>query len=392
MNDLSDDVLPALQAQGVPTSGIAQNFETWMSTMASEQPWLDEAENLANRATFHRASLAVHQSVTLRESQALEREPDDWLLRLALHWCATTANIVTFNYDLLLERAVVSLGFGGSLGDLYGCSLTTRWAPGSSGFLSSSPPRHPIPRIYKLHGSLNWKYGGPQAPTTDQIVLAPGGTQWRRESDVSTSGANPRDAVVHDGLSPMIIPPTSSKSPFYGNLAMRAQWRRALHAMRSASSIALIGYSLPESDLQVREFLRSGISGVKVDVVNPCTDVAERVQRLLGEGIEICTFSGENAIRDYVDATAGHHLRWTLDYDIHTQEHWGLVTEDGLPLEEYSGTRASDQASALREVEARLSERWPGILEHAHRDIWADSHNTGFTRPHKMAYLRRTQE
>src|SRR5699024_10017084 len=63
---------------------------------------------------------------------------------------------------------------------------------------------HNRPTLYKLHGSINWLYGGIKYPNSS-IVL-------REDDNFGNS---------YDDLEPVIIPPTSSKSSFYSNEALR---------------------------------------------------------------------------------------------------------------------------------------------------------------------------
>ncbi|MEV0453903.1 hypothetical protein [Catellatospora methionotrophica] len=51
-------------------------------------------------------------------------------------------------------------------------STTRRWPAGSSAMISAGPPRGPVPKLMKLHGSLNWRYSAINAPITEARELA----------------------------------------------------------------------------------------------------------------------------------------------------------------------------------------------------------------------------
>ena len=67
-----------------------------------------------------------------------------------------------------------------------------------------------------------------------------------------------------------MVPPLATKSVYYGNPLTRQLWQDAYDALRSASRITLVGYSLPVADVVVAGMLRSAISGqhVQLEIVN----------------------------------------------------------------------------------------------------------------------------
>ncbi|GCD20181.1 hypothetical protein CTKZ_17430 [Cellulomonas algicola] len=310
MPDLVADLLGDM---GLPEDTLAvfgDDLEAWLSYLSTSQPWDSDLEALRNQATFLQASRAIRGIVARHEAQVLDSSPPLWLKRLVLQLAHEQAAVITFNYDLLFERALANSGRYGSLGDLYAIPLEMRWPPGSSGFVSSSEPRGPMPRLFKLHGSINWHYGGLTSPATARIVLDDGGFSWApRGIRVDDS---PRYDVLLDDLEPLLVPPTAAKSTFYSNQSLRAQWRRAYTSLKQADELVVLGFSFPPSDVQVRQMILLSGPWDLVTVVDPSPEPARRVRELLGDSQEIQTFG---SVLEYTDVTSGDIVSWGTDRD-----------------------------------------------------------------------------
>jgi len=177
---------------------------------------------------------------------------------------------------------------------------------------ASSDPRGGVLRLHKMHGSTNWGFGGLTGPASDRIVLTNEDLRWVSHAQPSTPKL-PRYASQFDDLYPLIVPPTFSKGPYYGNLALRGQWRRAWGALRDASDVSIIGYSFPLGDLTTREWLGTAInSSIDVSVVDLDTAVAERV-RTLTPHANVLDRTGKGAVEAYVDRVCGDHLEWEIE-------------------------------------------------------------------------------
>lgn len=163
-----------------------------------------------------------------RKSQDAEKSP---LLSKFSNQLTPGDVIITFNWDTLIERALVNLGRPFDLHERKSDRVT----------------------ILKLHGSLSW-------------VLVPEDVRLHDPSSVdwlSTNVCCTKDHTYYDvwdvlDRSPFIVPPVVSKrppaAPFLEDL-----WREAFNALVEAGPITVIGYSIPPDDLQARTLLRSGI-------------------------------------------------------------------------------------------------------------------------------------
>jgi hypothetical protein len=130
--------------------------------------------------------------------------------------------------------------------------------------------------LLKLHGSLNWRYSGPDGALGDPLfdLLAGNPPQWNAESLTPSETAR-REAY---DLVPMIIPPTAVKSPYYGNGMLRANWKYAREALNNSDELVLMGFSLPASDLLVSSMLATELPVESaITPLNRDTKILERI-------------------------------------------------------------------------------------------------------------------
>jgi len=163
--------------------------------------------------------------------------------------------VITFNWDLGLERAI----------DEY---TELDWD-------YSFPSKGKEIALLKAHGSIDWYQTEDiyRVPPKDKEPLDPkvGRISFIKWWDPSRGVGRPRE------IAPYIIPPTYFKSFQSGEI--RSIWTNMFVALSRATSIIILGYSLPIQDLQARITLRSaieqnpkqraaGASGI-VTVINP---------------------------------------------------------------------------------------------------------------------------
>ncbi len=138
--------------------------------------------------------------------------------------------VLSFNYDTLIDRALkaragnrwrASQGYGVPVVD--GCSdWEAQPAPGP-------PARVPI-RLLKMHGSLNWQ----RSDNGTGILL-------------KTQPYDPERILV--------IPP-AWKKPITEDPVFSSIWKAARFALRQASILVVVGYSVPVTDMLARALLR----------------------------------------------------------------------------------------------------------------------------------------
>jgi hypothetical protein len=307
-----------IDAALLPARGFEEgNFETWLSQLAEDQPYLSEAENFHNRARFMDVTRAIVTTLRARELKAFKGDAPSWLYKLlsVAHYRRPT--VITLNYDTVIEVGLESH------------HLTTTDDPvgpdrfpaeggqpgiGADDVLANFPPRIrsslpargvsfngvPIPiarsfRLLKLHGSLDWFWasGDLTGETLRRTTVTNRFTEPLDDPDLR------REEV--EGLDPFIVPPTATKSPYYSNLRTRWLWRQAAEVLRAADRIALLGYSLPPADLVMSGMLEEAArrTSVLIEVVDRDPSVpTERLRKLGANHIE--QVKGDDCMESFV--------------------------------------------------------------------------------------------
>ena len=166
--------------------------------------------------------------------------------------------LITFNYDLVLERTLwsyfhcyghardkpqvascaVKYNYGmcdfvikGKIPHTYG---TTKGERGE--FCYAEIPAVEIPYL-KLHGSLNWDRRLPLRSDTGETLRPPSFPTM----------------VVEE---PLILPPVFNKM---NSTVVNGVWKTALEVLRYAKNIIIVGYSLPRTDIYMQYFLKSAV-------------------------------------------------------------------------------------------------------------------------------------
>jgi len=184
-------------------------------------------------------------------------------------------DVITFNWDLLLERAAQEIGVDVSYGG---------WQ--KSGI-----------QVAKPHGSLNLI----EVEQTGQLKLTvPFNLQqrlYRDWTDGSTDVGRFRNAkdtmisrgVDYDANPPLIVEPTARKQ--YTSKWVVLQWRRAFEMLRRSDEIVVIGFSLPPTDFRPRMLLQFAAQNrdsiLRFLVVDPnASRVAERYRKYIPISID----------------------------------------------------------------------------------------------------------
>ena len=166
--------------------------------------------------------------------------------------------VVSFNYDLLADRALLE-GAGSKFSAhlSYGfppLAVASEWAPIRRG----KPYKNHI-KLLKPHGSLNWKRTG------DGISIA------------STEYALDPGAVA-------IVPPQFLKR--FQEEPYSAVWRATREALRSSRALVIAGYSLPPSDIYTAAALRLEVQELDLlCIANPDPLARDRIRDVLRSAI-----------------------------------------------------------------------------------------------------------
>lgn len=298
MADLGGAVAEALKDRQMPAArpSAGDDVEVWLSYALEDQPFLSSEQNLLNRAAAQAAIDALRNFVVQRQGEAEHDGIPEWLDNLVTIWHGLRSDVVTLNWDTVIEDVTDSLGLW-SLGyptspsdvtpissdDVFG--RVPRLAPGSA---AGGPPGRTTFRLWKLHGSVDWFWseGDPH-----------GETVVRRPHNRPVVG----DTAGIAGKTPFFAAPTASKVLHYGNQIIRHIWRGARSALESADEVVVIGYSLPLTDLTVRALL-AGTAASRITLVDPAArEVHSRVLGVLGDAVNVIEHSG---VEEFVDVWA----------------------------------------------------------------------------------------
>jgi hypothetical protein len=293
LRDLSEHLQTFLENNATPLSPDARrltgDFERLLSYLAEDQPWLSQADNLRNRAHFADSVRAIHETLTAIQLRARSEAMPDWPGALVTHWQETKADVITFNYDTLVEAAYTAVANpSGDIerhrppSDLYRLPVTHFRARAGDALIGAG--RVSAFALLKLHGSLSWYYSGPDAAPSDVVYNTDDVWGWRLEADARVPRDEDDDRWLADKL-PLIVPPTATKSGFYANQALRVQWTRARDALRDAEEVVLVGYSVPVTDLLVRALLTTSLQPDQTVIpVNTSADVVGQLRDVMPPG------------------------------------------------------------------------------------------------------------
>jgi hypothetical protein len=286
------------------------NFEGWLSRIAEPQPHLSEKENSENYALFVEMKGLIVDILSACEWTTCVSAAPDWLFELLAIIHFRQASVITFNYDTLVEIGVASMPLwrDGSAPQITTADIlgdTPQAASATVAYDGGLAELSPTFRLRKLHGSLNWF-----AASDDSI-----GATLRRAPVLSTFLV-PRQYSERQrerelpGREPFLVPPSTTKSPFYRNPIVREIWRGAFRDLREADRISLLGYSLPSADLVFNGLLQEAFQtagsrseeGFTLDVVNTCPEpVLERLglmDDIYAQQAEV-SMSIKEFVRDY---------------------------------------------------------------------------------------------
>lgn len=176
--------------------------------------------------------------------------------------------VVSLNYDLLIDYALMRASGGASIPD-YGCDVAT-------------PVYRENPHcgtLLKIHGSLNWLY----CPACQQLEVRRTGSGAGLQTPLRPLATEEPCPGLLAGkpcgtkMRRVLITPSHSKD--YRNPHIASVWRRAEDALRGADEAFLIGYSLPWDDVEVIYLLKRGLAHLepeKITVIEQASDAKDR--------------------------------------------------------------------------------------------------------------------
>jgi hypothetical protein len=321
---LTDEILPALlstkaslQAQN-PAGGVdtlveflAEEFHVHATTQKEHYPGLPLLLSLIDtaldrREIFH-GRWDLNAITQLRQAiefgifdvleDALRKAPTNNHYTLLLKLFPNLDSqpcVVTTNYDLIADSAMMNVGNGRQLhGGLpnYHCGIAN---------ISQIGPTQRFGTLLKLHGSLNWLI----CKTCLRLEL--GETDSVRYLSIlqQVAGKDLRSTFLADGapcsvcqskMRPLLVAPSHLKD--YRNPHLAQVWYEAQRVMRQAARVIFVGYSMPDDDVEVVYLVKRSLAHItdpkQITVIEYCPEnvlipagdhpVGRRYQTLFGD-------------------------------------------------------------------------------------------------------------
>lgn len=343
------------------------NIEQWMSHLATDQPWLAKEQSLENLARFYTASKEIYSIVSAAENEVMQDACPHWLEVFAGHVSCRSATVATLNYDTLLERTIATSCQIQNVADIYGMPLESRSFPGGNFGLSSGEPNSHRPIVYKLHGSTNWRYSGLDAPMSDRVVLESTNATWFGAS-LKGPDMHSRWGKLHADLSPYIVPPTATKTTYYGNLSMRAQWINSFNALRDSSEVVIMGFSFPDTDLAIRHYFTQGLTAKRITVVDMNRKLKKKIREITGKRVKVEQYT---SLSEYALENCGSIVSWRIEDSSGVPHPQIFVNGASLPEVRWKSSMRESLGDeslplpdrALLAIQKELHMQWGGALK-----------------------------
>ena len=158
-------------------------------------------------------------------------------------------------------------------------------------------------------------------------------------------------------LRTLVVPPTSTKSAFYGADAIRALWRNAAAALAGTDELVVVGYSFPPSDGQVATMLRCTLPPhASIHIVTRDQGVADRARDAF-KTHEVTALVSEQAAHDYVNVACGPIIEWSSQREGSGQRQWLTTPAGRVSRFVPADSTHNDQT----EVRDELMRTWPSV-------------------------------
>lgn len=206
--------------------------------------------------------------------------------------------IITFNYDLVLEKAAERFnpaGQSSNVGLFYGQGVGIPRDQARPPWLrlSGRLRMHDLP-LLKLHGSFNWRRQKAKTGHEQYVVVQ--------------NGALKRPTRPGN----LLVWPTWLRAPFRG--VSKGLLLQALDHLRLASKIVIIGYSMPSTDLHVRYLLAQALNTPELPEVVICDyQKPETVVRQAWENL-VGSLAKHTNTKVFVDGFVAYVRNWRIPH------------------------------------------------------------------------------
>lgn len=212
--------------------------------------------------------------------------------------------LITFNYDLLAERALDEIASrnGSEYFSFPGCyrlkdvegvpTINTH-----NTFMNIDKESEGV-AVLKLHGSMNWQSKHSSPEPYPSALYSPARSLYVMNSPKIAHSLSwkPKKRLVY--MKPIIVPPVSGKRGMMHN-SMKDIWKIAGRALREADRVVVIGYSCPPLDLEARILLSENLrqnKNKKLYVIDPSPESSAKFIEICG--VDHATFY--TSLKDWV--------------------------------------------------------------------------------------------
>lgn len=206
---------------------------------------------------------------------------------------------INFNYDILLDRALMDLEEHKIMID-YRIRFANENKDGQGGnFQKWFTASDKSVKYLKPHGSLNWMHC---STCGSMYILGNEKSQVFRTGYIQTKESCVKDNTPLDCV---LEPPSFFKK--YKNIYLQNIWNDMEQVLFQAERIIFLGYSLPDADMWTKYVLKRSCFGKKkhITVVNKSNREEEKFNRFLGQiDFKEMTFD------KYVEGWTEHHATW----------------------------------------------------------------------------------
>jgi hypothetical protein len=214
-------------------------------------------------------------------------------------------SIITFNYDLHVERTLFSMQFDKVL--LRPIIVFPKCYSIASARMSLPPKSIPVFKqsastsqgvnLYKLHGSLNWFSMHDVAEPEPKDLIDKNSELWITPRTKTTLDMTMTYNKKRRFTFPVIVPPVVNKAAILHS-SLGGIWQEASECLKEATHVIVFGYSCPAADQESANLfarsLRTNEELAELAVIDPSTATLERIAQL----------SNARAIKYFKDANA----------------------------------------------------------------------------------------
>lgn len=250
------------------------------------------------KSPAHRAflyQLQLIEDVLANTTNDLPTGPSSLLYRLIrreLNGLASPEQltIITFNYDLMIERVLDELQKHDAtkLFTFPGCYRLPADTPMTEVEdclpYEASGSQHGGIAVLKLHGSLNWSSTHRSKSPAPTALFSPDRKMHILNTKRMSSSLTWKKASRMLYLKPIILPPVTGKRGLLHN-NLSSVWVHAASALKQASRLVIFGYSCPPLDFEAKILLGENVQPSRTNdltVVDPNIAIARRFISLCG--------------------------------------------------------------------------------------------------------------